>query len=62
VIPGFEEEGYSVWLTPESKFTDTLEAALSRALKYLQRQWVEACAQLNLRTGSKSERLEAFVC
>jgi sugar phosphate isomerase/epimerase len=43
--PGFhalKKWGYSGWLTVESKFTDTPEAALGRALKYLKRQWAEA--------------------
>ena len=43
--PGFhalKKWGYSGWLTVESKFTDTPEAALGRALKYLQQQWAEA--------------------
>lgn len=43
--PGFHELkkwGYSGWLTVESKFTDTPEAALGRALKYLKQQWAEA--------------------
>ena len=43
--PGFhalKKWGYSGWLTVESKFTDTPEAALGRALKYLKQQWAEA--------------------
>ncbi|HYW47683.1 MAG TPA: sugar phosphate isomerase/epimerase family protein [Bryobacteraceae bacterium] len=43
--PGFralKQWGYSGWLTVESKFTDTPEAALSRALKYLKQQWAQA--------------------
>jgi len=43
--PGFGElkkEGYSGWLTIESKFTDNPEAALGRALRYLKQQWAEA--------------------
>ena len=43
--PGFRELkkwGYSGWLTVESKFTDSPEAALGRALKYLKQQWAEA--------------------
>jgi sugar phosphate isomerase/epimerase len=43
--PGFHElkkSGYDGWLTIESKFTDTPEAALARALKYIRRQWEEA--------------------
>lgn len=43
--PGFRELkkwGYSGWLTVESGFTDTPPAALTRALKYLRRQWEEA--------------------
>ncbi len=43
--PGFHELkkwGYSGWLTVESKFTDSPEAALARALKYLKQQWAEA--------------------
>ena len=43
--PGFRELkkwGYSGWLTMESKFTDTPEAALARALKYIKQQWAEA--------------------
>ena len=43
--PGFHELkklGYDGWLTIESRFTDSPEAALGRALKYLRRQWEEA--------------------
>jgi sugar phosphate isomerase/epimerase len=43
--PGFHQLkkwGYSGWLNIESKFTDTPEAALARALKYLKQQWTEA--------------------
>jgi sugar phosphate isomerase/epimerase len=43
--PGFgalKKWGYSGWLTMESKFTDTPEAALARALKYIRQQWAEA--------------------
>ena len=43
--PGFHQLkkwGYSGWLNIESKFTDTPEAALARALKYLKQQWAEA--------------------
>jgi len=43
--PGFKalkKAGYSGWLTVESKATDDPDAALARALKYLQRQWQEA--------------------
>jgi D-psicose/D-tagatose/L-ribulose 3-epimerase len=43
--PGFralKKWGYSGWLTVESRFTDTPEAALGRALKYLKQQWAEA--------------------
>jgi sugar phosphate isomerase/epimerase len=43
--PGFHELkkwGYSGWLTMESGFTDTPEAALARALKYIKQQWAEA--------------------
>lgn len=43
--PGFHELkqwGYSGWLTVESKFTDSPEAALGRALQYIKRQWAEA--------------------
>ena len=43
--PGFralKKWGYAGWLTVESKFSDTPEAALSRALKYLKRLWAEA--------------------
>jgi sugar phosphate isomerase/epimerase len=45
--PGFHELkkwGYSSWLTVESKFTDSPEAALERALKYLKQQWAQASA------------------
>jgi D-psicose/D-tagatose/L-ribulose 3-epimerase len=43
--PGFRELkkwGYSGWLTVESKFTDSPEAALGRALQYIKQQWAEA--------------------
>ncbi len=43
--PGFralKKWGYSGWLTVESKATDDPQAALARALKYLQSQWHEA--------------------
>ena len=43
--PGFhalKKWGYSGWLTVESKATDSPEAALGRALKYLKQQWAEA--------------------
>lgn len=43
--PGFHQLkkwGYSGWLTIESKFTDTPEASLARALKYLKQQWADA--------------------
>ncbi len=43
--PGFHQLkkwGYSGWLNIESKFTDSPEAALARALKYLRQQWAEA--------------------
>lgn len=43
--PGFhalKKRGYSGWLTIESKATDNPEAALTRALAYLKRQWAEA--------------------
>jgi len=43
--PGFHQLkkwGYAGWLNIESKFTDTPEAALARALKYLRQQWAEA--------------------
>ena len=43
--PGFhalKKWGYSGWLTVESKFTDSPEPALTRALKYLKQQWAEA--------------------
>ena len=43
--PGFRQLkkwGYSGWLTMESNFTDSPEAALSRALKYIKQQWNEA--------------------
>jgi sugar phosphate isomerase/epimerase len=43
--PGFHELkklGYSGWLTVESKFTDSPEAALRRSLRYLKQQWGEA--------------------
>ncbi len=43
--PAFRELkkwGYAGWLTVESGATDTPEAALGRALKYLKRQWAEA--------------------
>jgi sugar phosphate isomerase/epimerase len=43
--PGFhalKRWGFSGWLTVESKATDNPEAALSRALAYLKRQWSEA--------------------
>jgi len=43
--PGFDalkRWGFSGWLTVESKAPDNPEAALSRALAYLKRQWSEA--------------------
>ncbi len=43
--PGFHELkkwGYAGWLTMESKFTDSPEAALTRALAYIKKQWAEA--------------------
>ncbi len=43
--PGFralKKVGYSGWLTVESRATDNPEAALARALRYVQRQWQEA--------------------
>jgi sugar phosphate isomerase/epimerase len=43
--PGFhalKKWGYVGWLTVESKATDNPEAALSRALEYLKKQWEEA--------------------
>ena len=43
--PGFRELkkwGYSGWLTIEAKATDSPEAALRRALKYIKQQWAEA--------------------
>ena len=43
--PGFKalkRVGYSGWLTVESKATDDPDAALARAIKYVQRQWQEA--------------------
>jgi len=43
--PGFralKKWGYSGWLTVESRATDNPEAALARALKYLEEQWSEA--------------------
>ena len=43
--PGFKalkRAGYSGWLTVESKATDDPDAALARAIKYVQRQWTEA--------------------
>jgi sugar phosphate isomerase/epimerase len=43
--PGFralKKLGYRGWLTVESRATDNPEAALTRALKYVQRQWQEA--------------------
>jgi sugar phosphate isomerase/epimerase len=43
--PGFralKNVGYAGWLTVESRATDNPEAALARALKYVQRQWQEA--------------------
>jgi D-psicose/D-tagatose/L-ribulose 3-epimerase len=43
--PGFRQLkkwGYSGWLTVESKFTDSPEQALARALKYIRQQWAEA--------------------
>jgi len=43
--PGFhalKKWGFSGWLTVESKATDNPEAALARALPYLQQQWKEA--------------------
>jgi sugar phosphate isomerase/epimerase len=43
--PGFhalKKWGFSAWLTVESKATDNPEAALSRALPYLKKQWSEA--------------------
>jgi sugar phosphate isomerase/epimerase len=43
--PGFralKKQGYSGWLTVESRASDDPEAALGRALKYLKAQWAEA--------------------
>ena len=43
--PGFralKKWGFAGWLTVESSATDNPEAALSRALTYLKRQWSEA--------------------
>ena len=43
--PGFhalKKWGFAGWLTVESEATDTPEAALTRALPYLKRQWAEA--------------------
>ena len=43
--PGFhalKKVGYAGWLTVESRFTDSPEAALTRALKYIKQQWAEA--------------------
>ena len=43
--PGFhalKKWGYSGWLTVESGATDNPEAALTRALAYLKKQWAEA--------------------
>ena len=43
--PGFKalkRADYSGWLTVESGATDNPDAALARALKYVQRQWQEA--------------------
>ena len=43
--PGFKalrRAGYSGWLTVESKATDDPDAALARAINYVQRQWTEA--------------------
>ena len=43
--PGFhalKKWNYSGWLTVECRATDNPEAALGRALKYLQQQWAEA--------------------
>jgi sugar phosphate isomerase/epimerase len=43
--PGFKalkKVGYAGWLTVESRASDNPEAALARALKYVQRQWQEA--------------------
>src|ERR1035437_4073294 len=43
--PGFrslKKLGYSGWLTMEARATDTPEAALRRALKYIKDQWAEA--------------------
>jgi sugar phosphate isomerase/epimerase len=43
--PGFRELkklGYGGWITVESKASDTPEAALQRALKYIKEQWAEA--------------------
>lgn len=39
---GLKKWGFSGWLTVESGATDTAEAALGRALKYLKKQWAEA--------------------
>ena len=43
--PGFralKKWGYAGWLTMESRATDTPQAALARALKYIKAQWAEA--------------------
>jgi sugar phosphate isomerase/epimerase len=43
--PGFralKKAGFSGWLTVESKASDSPEAALGRALKYVKQQWAEA--------------------
>ena len=39
---GLKKNGFSSWLTVESRATDNPEAALARALKYLKQQWSEA--------------------
>ncbi|PYV38732.1 MAG: hypothetical protein DMG06_24995 [Acidobacteria bacterium] len=39
---GLKKNGFSGWLTVESRATDNPEAALARALKYLKQQWSEA--------------------
>jgi len=39
---GLKQNGFSGWLTVESRASDNPEAALGRALKYLKQQWSEA--------------------